>query len=236
MVEYDEIMDSLKPVERLILKLHIDKLDEIVKAGFYPLNWHSQRIESYISELEQGLVAFSSIVVQVHKNAKIIQQIIDRIASTYLLADTDLLNDDGVFQPMELNQFFDVLEIKRRDRLDTLELDYRSVGETYLIKLEEIIFRTATGCHPHMGIYYHYWERLFYNAITEMVIRSMATLMALLQCKDVGPLIKVTVTMSGKDLVVSPSLTEIDKALTKGVRNLAESARSFIRWMHGTCK
>ncbi len=229
-------MDSLIPVEKLILKGHIDTLDNVVKAGFYPLNWSSQRIGAYIEDLSQALLVFTSLVSQVHKNASIIQDIVNRIKETQLICETDHLNLDDQYQPVELNQFFEVMETNRTKRLVSLEQDYNSIGDVYLLKIEETIFHTATGSHASLAIYYQYWERLLYNAITEMILRSMAAQMGFLQAKETGPLIKVSVSMNGKDLVVSPSLTEIDKMLTKGVRNMAESARSFVRWMHRTCR
>lgn len=120
-------------------------------------------------------------------------------------------------------------------RLDTLTQEYHSIGESFLMKVEEIVTHTATGCSSVLAGYYHYWERCLYNAIVQMVIRSMAALMGFLQCKDGPPVFKVVVSLNGKEFVVSPSLTEVDKILTKGVRNMAESARAFVRWMHGTC-
>ena len=69
-----------------------------------------------------------------------------------------------------------------------------------------------------------------------MIIRSMATFMGLLQCKEGPPLFKVLVSLNGKELMISPSLTEVDKHITKGTRSMVESAKHFVRWMHGTCK
>ena len=80
-----------------------------------------------------------------------------------------------------------------------------------------------------------YWEKRIYNAIAEMIISSMAALVGMLQCKDGPPLFKVFVALNGKELVVTPSLTDVDKNITKVIRNIAESARFFVRWMHGTC-
>jgi dynein heavy chain len=69
-----------------------------------------------------------------------------------------------------------------------------------------------------------------------MVISSMAAFIGLLQCKDGPPLFKLLVSLNGKELLISPSLTEVDKLITKGARGMVESARHFVRWMHGTCK
>ena len=101
--------------------------------------------------------------------------------------------------------------------------------------MEEVVVKTATGYSPTLAVYYHYWERCIYNAITQMIIGSMAAFMGLLQCKTGPPLFKILVSLNGKDLLISPSLTEVDKLITKGARQLVESARHFVRWMHGTC-
>ena len=72
-----------------------------------------------------------------------------------------------------------------------------------------------TGYSPALFLYYQYWERLIYNAITEMAVRSMAGFMGLLTQRGgkdsagaegggggmgVGggaPMIKVVVSMNG---------------------------------------
>lgn len=83
--------------------------------------------------------------------------------------------------------------------------------------------------------YYHYWEKCIFNAITKCIIFSMATFLALLQSKDRPPLCEVKANLNGKDLVVTPTVNDIYKYLTKSVKNIVESARMFVRWMHGTC-
>ena len=62
----------------------------------------------------------------------------------------------------------------------------------FSVQVEEIVAHTATGCSPVLAGYYHYWERCLYNAIVQMVLRSMAALMGFLQCKDGPPVFKVS--------------------------------------------
>jgi dynein heavy chain len=127
------------------------------------------------------------------------------------------------------------------ERIDALVDDYKTIGDSFLIKVEEVVAKNSTNYTPLMGAseklapYYHYWERCVYNAIVQMIVGSMAAFMGILQCKDGPPLFKVMVSLNGKDLVISPSLTEIFKMMTKGSRSMIESARFFVRWMHGTC-
>jgi dynein heavy chain len=62
---YDSLLASLKPVEKILLKTHIEDLNNTIKTGFYPLNWTSQRIPQYIEELHQALNRFGSVISQV---------------------------------------------------------------------------------------------------------------------------------------------------------------------------
>jgi dynein heavy chain len=234
--EYDRLMACLKPIEKQLLKSHIDDLNSAIKTGFYPLNWTSQRIPAYIEDLHLALVRFESVVSQVQKNAAMIEEIISKIANSQLLQESDFFQSDGTWQALDLSEFYEIMETHRAARLDALCQDYYSIGESFLMKIEEIVTHTATGFCPVMAGYYHYWEVCLYNAITQMVLRSMAALMGFLQCKDGPPLFKVIVSLNGKDFVVSPSLTEVDKILSKGIRNMVESSKQFLRWMHGTCK
>lgn len=232
---YDQLMESLKPIEKILLKTHIDDLNTTIKTGFYPLNWTSQRIPQYLEDLNQALLRFSSVVSQVHKNASMIDDIISHIANTLLVQGKDFQSPDGSQLGLDISEFYEIVEARRISRLDTLVEEYRSIGESFLMKVEEVVAKTATGCSPVLFGYYYYWEKCVYNAIAQMAIASMAALMGLLQCKDGPPLFKVLVTLNGNDMVVSPALPEVDKQLTKAVRNMAESAKFFVRWMYGTC-
>jgi dynein heavy chain len=233
--EYDRLMTILTPVEKKLLQSHIDQLNTTIKGGFHPLNWTSQRIPAYIEELRSALEQFGSVVSQVHKNADMINDIVKKISKTLLIKPSDFRLVDGSLHPLDISEFFEIAEKRRNERLDSLVHDYKTIGESFLMKVEEVVAKTGSGSSSVLAVYYHYWERCLYNAITEMVISSMATYIAMLQCKEGSPLFKLNVSLNGKELLISPSLTEIDKLITKGARNLVESAKFFVRWMHGTC-
>lgn len=166
-----------------------------------------------------------------------IHDVINKISNTLLVRGTDLKHSDGgSLSPVDISEFFESIEKRRNERLDALVHDYQTIGESFLMKVEEVVAKTATGCSPMLAVYYHYWERCIYNAITQMIISSVSAFMGLLQCKEGPPLFRVLVSLNGKELMISPSLTEVDKLITKGARNMVESARHFVRWMHGTCK
>jgi dynein heavy chain len=229
--DYDNVLKLLKPIEKQVLKPYIDELNHTIKVGFYPLNWTSQRIPDYIVELENALVRFGGVVSQLQKNAEMIEAIIARISSTLLVQGHDLRNAE----PGDATEICDVLESKRAGRLEGLVEEYKSIGDSFLMKVEEVVARTTTGASPVLSGYYFYWEKQVYNAIAEMIISSLATLRGLIMCKDRAPLFKVIVSLNGKELSLSPVLTDVDKLLSKVIRGITESSKSFVRWMHGTC-
>lgn len=116
----------------------------------------SQRIDNYIEDLTQALLLFTSIVAQVHKNSIIIHNIISHISSTQLLTESDFHTISGSGQPfsgsgqalsIEINEWFDILETNRQMRLDVLVEEYKTIGDTYLLKIEEIVAHTNTGMY-----------------------------------------------------------------------------------------
>lgn len=225
----------MKPIEKQLLSSHIEELNNAVKVGFTPLNWTSQRIPAYVDELHRAIENFSSIVSLVQKNAAMIEDIVHKVAGTLLVQGKDVRILSESFQPMDITEFFEVIENKRSTRIEGLVQEYSSIGDTFLMKVEEVVCKTTSGYSPVLYAYYHHWEKHIYNAITEMIIGSIAVLLGMLECKDTGPLFRLQVSLSGKELVVTPSTNDVEKFISKCLKNITESSKAFVRWMHGTC-
>ncbi|CAM9101409.1 unnamed protein product [Chrysoparadoxa australica] len=232
---YSQLVSSLSAVEMVLLKKQLARLQDVLKAGFTPLNWNSQRIPSFIDTANKALNEFSGIVSQIHKSSAMIEEVVNSIERTVLVQESDFETPTGHLPPMDVTELFDMLETKRMSKLDNLVLKYNSI-ESLLIKVEEVAAGTSTGMSPALAGFCHYWERRIFNAITQMIVKSMSTFYALLQSKDRPPLCSIRASLNGQDLVVSPAVNDIYKYLTKSVRNFVESAKVFPRWLHGTCK
>ena len=70
-------------------------------------------------------------------------------------------------------KFLIVTEAVRISTLNSIALLY--------LQVEEVVAGTNTGQSPALGGFYHYWEKRVFNALTTMIIGSMAALHALLQ-------------------------------------------------------
>ena len=86
------------------------------------------------------------------------------------------------------------------------------------------------------------WAERIYNAIIKMVISSMATFQALLNVRGKRsgrasnddqpseaqrPLCKLSASLNGKDIVVSPTEDDVYRYLKKSVNHIVESAKLF---------
>ncbi|KAF0719904.1 Aste57867_701 [Aphanomyces stellatus] len=240
--QYDSLLEGLSAVETHLLRSQLKDLDDVLRVGFYPLNWNSQRIVSFIESCLKALNQFANIVSQIHKSSKMIEEVVVNIENTMLIKISDY--EDGVVT--EVGEFYELMERNRMTRIDELVQNYRSIGPL-LIKVEEVVAGVNTGSSPKLATYYMYWERRIFNAITKMIIGSMTTFQALLNVhqKDLSkadqklkrpPLCKIKATMNSKDIVVTPSLSDMYKYLSKCVKHIVESAKAFVRWMHGTCR
>ena len=156
--EYDRCMETLTKTEKIVMKAHIDELNSTIKVGFYPLNWTSQRIPAYIEELDMALVKFKSTISQLHKNASMIEEIVNGIASTLLIQPKDFKSSQtGVYEPMDISEFYEIIDSRRVARLDALVAEYKTIGDSFLLKVEEVVAKTATGFSPVLAAYYNYW-------------------------------------------------------------------------------
>lgn len=227
--DFDRVLASLKPIEKQLLATHIEDLNNTVKVGFTPLNWTSQRIPAYIDDLDKAIQNFSATVSLVHKNAAMMEDVVRKISETLLIQGKDIYLLSESFAPLDVTEFFEIMDAKRLARLETLVVEYTSIGDSFLMKVEEVVCKTATGASPVLHQYYYYWERQVYNAISQMIIGSISVLLGMLECKDTGPLFRLLVSLSGKELVVTPSTNDVDKFITKSVKNISESAKFFFR-------
>ena len=46
---------------------------------------------------------------------------------------------------------------------------------------------------------------------------------------------KVETTLTGSDIILRPTVSEIHKLVLQTLRDVVEGSRAFVRWMDGTC-
>jgi hypothetical protein len=154
---------------------------------------------------------------------------------------------------VRVQEFYDAIERHRGATVEALVKKYRTIPQL-LGKMEEVVAGSNTGRTPKLAAYYHHWEMCVFNALNTLVLNGMDALLAMMQArsrerKDLAAMVrvgagadralpalfKVRLSLSNPEILVSPTLQDMSKMLSKLWRNMVESTKMFVRWMHGTC-
>ena len=238
---YHGALSALTPVEANLLQVQLARLRIALRPGFTPLNWNSLHVSAYIADVGTALQDFDSVLSQVRKSCGMLEDAVNTIETSLLLDASEFDGREG----LDVSEVVDIIDRQRAARLDTLVRKHKSI-KPVMQQIEGIIAGTDTCASPALAEFYRYWERRFYNAITHMILSSMATFEALLNAVSppVGsgvapykraPLCRVKASYAAPDFILSPDLNYITKFLRRAVHNLINSAKSFTRWMDGTC-
>ena len=246
---YHTVLRDLRPFECSLLQRQLADLRSTVRQGFSPLNWNSLHILAYIEDVQKALTGFESQLSQLRKSNDHIEDVVDSIRNTLLVKPEDFPLEAG---PMEVSDWYEAVERKGTARITALVEKYRG-NRGAMLRVEGIVCQTSTGAAPELAEYYKYWERRTYNAVAQMILASMGALQSLLNVpfftekggeedddsggwKAFPPLIQVRVTQqSDNSFVMSPDVHQIAKYMYRAHKFIAKAARSFTRWVAGTC-
>jgi len=199
---YDQAMLNMRPVEKKLLERQIETLNWTMDKGKENHNWFSLSIPEYIKDCQQQIETFKETKVRVLQHANNIEKKVHNIENAVLIRPIDFANQE-IMALQDFSEFFDV----HRERiLGELVKDYQNIGETYLRQIESTIYDSDTlGCEE-MCLYYQYWERRIFNAITKMIIRALAANKALWKGR---PLIKMTANYLYPEMSYHPTVEEL---------------------------
>lgn len=241
---YSEVVNRLSDIEKKLLEKRILDLQSELDAGFDPLNWNALGIPDFIAYCDKAITTFDTTVTHVLKNSLLIQQVVNDIRDAQLV---DVKSFENRVDAWTVEDLVDHLEKHRAAVLEDLVRKYNSIEKRLMI-IETHVCVTESGHAEDMYDYYKFWELKLYNALTGMVATGMTAFQNLLSgavglTKSSGlfkrdtrlPLIKVIADMNAPTILVSPNIQDIYKTLSKLIRNIPESAKSFRRWMDGYC-
>ena len=235
LARYHRVFDSLIPVERIVLGQQLAELQESIRPGFDRLNWNSLHVPTFLVSCNAAIQTFSSRLTQVRKQSASIETILDTITKKDLV-----LLDEIRGNVSHVATFYDKMETIRTSQLNVLVEKYKCIG-SILLKVESLVVGTGTCSSPSLREYYKYWERRVYNAITQTILKALATLQQLFLLpgafsnKNAGPICEVKATMNGRDVGLSPNLSDLSKYFRRIVKNVVESSKNFTRWNDGSC-
>lgn len=136
-------------------------------------NWFSLSISEYIKECQQAIDSFIEIKNRVLQKAQNIEEKVLNIENAQIIRQIDFEKNTI----MDLTEFSDYFESYRVKQISSLVKDYQNIGDLYLKHIEESTVKNKTDptkSTTEMELYYKYWERRIFNAITKMIVRALA--------------------------------------------------------------
>ncbi|ESO91629.1 hypothetical protein LOTGIDRAFT_122204, partial [Lottia gigantea] len=226
---YHRLLGSLDPAEVTLLDDHMKDLRRVLRPGAKRLNWNSLGINDYMSKCQSAIAKFESLVNQIQKNARDINQRLSMIEHSNMFKHLPPKYDDIL---PSCKEFFEHIESERHRDFELLARKYRAIGPL-LTKMEGLVVHTNTGKSPKLSQYYAYWEKRVYESLTKLVIRNLKSFHhALIGDKA---LFQVETLLVAPDVVLHPHTNEINKLILQCVRDGVEGTKLFVRWMNGTC-
>jgi dynein heavy chain len=239
---YEEELSALSPVEMSLFAKPIADLHRDIEPGFNVLNWSSLNIPLYITRANKATENFRSVLRRVRKSSDSIESYVKQVASTNLINEQDfLLMPNGPRH--EAMDFYFKLDKRRTQVLE----DLSRIGDTLrsmFIQIELLVSSTDTGRSPDLHSYYVDCERRIYNAVCEMIVRSIATFQSLLNVGDAADgsaprealiQLRATVSKGSGDVQMTPALPDVLRYVGRALDSIVDSANSFKRWEHGSC-
>lgn len=173
------------------------------------------------------------------EKVRMIEDIIRNVEETELVKEIDFGEyarqmEDGF---MVLQKFYNYFDRHIQEIQNNIYEKYLNIGKTMLPYIEFSIFQKVSQKPVEMKIYYNYWERKMYNAISKMIIRGLVSFKVLLQThgEKSFPLFKIISEFQYDDVTLIPSDNEIGSTIDKLFVNIQFVAAKFPRWQNGTC-
>jgi dynein heavy chain len=219
----------MSSLEMSLMEIHVNDMNKVLSPGFTTLYWSSQRISAYIAVAFHALEKFRSTLGEVRKHSSSIENIIKQIEQE------SLIDIDSDFALNSLGDFTDAIEDSVRRKVSKSMLQYKSI-KPLLIKIEMAVSESDKGFSTLLESSYNYWTKRVYNALVQMTCRSTFSLFMMLRAFHTkSTQCHLNITVYDKEVIMEPSLSEIQKYFGRCFRTLTEASRQFFRWMSQTC-
>lgn len=238
LVNYNQMMSSVKPAEKMLLQKDLDKLQVAMRPGFTTLNWNSLSIEDFVVTCNRAIHEVTTAVTALEKNSNMIESSVKFIRNTVLIQPPKQL-EDGVPLP-EMQEWFEEVDRHMANATEECVQRYRSISKV-LGNVEHALFGELSLKNENLRNYYQYWEERIFKAVVHMVVRAFWRLKSNLSPprKKLGrpgqPLFNVTVSLINPELHSSPNPAAIKTTATRLWQNVLNTTKQFVRWMDGTC-
>lgn len=239
--EYYATINSLKDVEKDLLKNQLYSLKEKLTPGTESYNLNSLGINDFILTCTNEIKRFQDKKNKVEEKTRNIEDIISTIERAKILKDFNFEKIHKIQIKMKdylsLHKFISYFESDMKTVVSSLSDKFLRIGETMLPQIAMAVFEKNDRKVREMRPYYQYWERRIYNALIKMIIKALLEFKQLLSRPKTKaiPLFKVQTEFVNPKVNTNPNFMEIKVTIEKFINSIIDSSNSFRRWKDGTC-
>ncbi|XP_052412947.1 dynein axonemal heavy chain 10 [Carassius gibelio] len=226
---YHSLMDNLNDAEFSLMADQVQELRRELSFGCRRVNWNFLGIPQFIQRGNQAASKFESLVNQIQKNERDIDDKLKSIESANLFKFP--VADKNGYLP-GIKDFCDFIECERAKAMNLLVNKYAAISPL-LTKIESLIMGTSTGKSKRMAQFYAYWERKIFDSLSKMVLHNIQAFNTALM--GTTPLFQIDTILAAPEISLLPKSSEVYKLIRQCVGDCVESTRLFVRWMHGSC-
>uniref|UniRef100_A0A672KU77 Dynein heavy chain 10, axonemal-like n=1 Tax=Sinocyclocheilus grahami TaxID=75366 RepID=A0A672KU77_SINGR len=226
---YHSLMDNLNDAEFSLMADQVQELRRELSFGCRRVNWNFLGIPQFVQRGNQATSKFESLVNQIQKNERDID---DKLKSIELanLFKFPMADKNGYLPGIK--EFCDFIECERAKAMNLLVNKYAAISPL-LTKIESLIMGTSTGKSKRMAQFYAYWEHKIFDSLRKMVLHNIQAFNTALM--GTTPLFQIDTILAAPEIALLPKSSEVYKLIRQCVGDCVESTRLFVRWMHGSC-
>lgn len=234
--EHTRIMKSIKTIVKPLLKPHIDDLEKKIAPGLSVLSWTSLNVDGFIHLLTQALSRFEELVSNVN------DVLSNRVESNLSMISRMLLISLPADQSFSYDEFVSMQTKFVAKQGSTISVRNQEIRRTVheLVQLintaprENPDVRMDTEAATHFNDHYYL---AMYHAVAQASKNSFQILKSRLSRDTSGsdlfvgkPFFDVEINLKVPNVVVSPSLEEIQEAINTCAKKVLSVSKELTPW------
>jgi dynein heavy chain len=224
--EHARVMAEIHPVATLLLAPHIEDLEKKISPGLYILTWTSMNIDGYLSRVHAGLASLEELI---NKLNDVLENRVDanlKVVSRTLLID--LPSDRSFsFEDFVATQAKFITEASKDLIVRNKEVE-RATSELVTLVREHPRENTEVPItETAISTFTKHFEKLMYQAVLAATKNSFNKMKKRLGSRSSGgflfverPFFDVDVELAIPDVVMKPSLEEIQTAINETAKKV----------------
>lgn len=216
---YHSLMDNLNDAEFSLMADQVQELRRVLSFGCRRVNWNFLGIPQFIQCGNQATSKFESLVNQIQKNERDIDNKLKSTESANLFKFP--VADKNGYLP-GIKEFCDFIECERAKAVNLRVNKYAAISPL-LTKIESLIMGTSTGKSKRMAQFYAYWECKIFDSLSNMVLHNIQAFNTSLM--GTTPLFQIDTILAAPEIALLPKSSEVYKLIRQCVGDCVESTR-----------